>query len=490
MLHQLYDRIMTLKDIIIEVDITHRCNMHCRHCNRLCNAESFYGASRTYKDMQKKHIDFLCNEITKAPIGLVDMIRIIGGEPLLSKIIDYAVVRFEELKNDGYINQINIVSNGTIEPSSICRPYIVYSPVIVGEMIKQKGSTLSTDEVYQIKNQKHRNVTVAPLDVNAEYSICDRITVCGIQFTAYGFSYTACCFPVMYVNRENHKRFLHHLPLSIDDFFDKDFKEDVCSLCVFAIKDYKMLIMQNHEMQDKNYIGSHWQSLITQNLQCFNEPDTKWIDNHAEEIYNFRDIGLSTKSMRRGKIYRSACLANIQTDPLFKQLITKKRITCIIDLRTNNEYRWNPYDAACLEQCRLIRLPIDTKDREPDFEQKYKLNDKELIQYVYCAQNISNQIHTLFSLINPVEDNILIHCHSGKDRTGCIIALFELLAGVEKETIYEDYLKSKQDTQLHKIDIFLNMVMRFGSIDKYLISCGVSEESINTWKKELRDGTK
>ena len=135
-------------------------------------------------------------------------------------------------------------------------------------------------------------------------------------------------------------------------------------------------------------------------------------------------------------------------------------------------------------------MPIDTKDREPDFEQKYKLNDKELIQYVYCAQNISNQIHTLFSLINPVEDNILIHCHSGKDRTGCIIALFELLAGVEKETIYEDYLKSKQDTQLHKIDIFLNMVMRFGSIDKYLISCGVSEESINTWKKELRDGTK
>ena len=71
-----------------------------------------------------------------------------------------------------------------------------------------------------------------------------------------------------------------------------------------------------------------------------------------------------------------------------------------------------------------------------------------------------------------------------------VIALFELLAGVEKEVIYEDYLKSKQDTQLYKIDLFLNMVMRFGSIDKYLISCGVSKECINTWKKELRDGTK
>lgn len=136
MSHQLYDRIMALKDIIIEVDITHRCNMHCRHCNRLCNAESFYGTSRTYKDMHKKHIDFLCNEIIKAPAGLVGMIRIIGGEPLLSKIIDYAVVRFEELKKERFIKHINIVSNGTVEPSPICRPYIVYSPVIVGEMIK------------------------------------------------------------------------------------------------------------------------------------------------------------------------------------------------------------------------------------------------------------------------------------------------------------------------------------------------------------------
>ena len=480
---------MTLNNIIIEVDITHRCNMHCRHCNRLCNAESFYGTSRTHKDMQKKHIDYLCNEIIKAPCGMISMIRIIGGEPLLSKIIDYAVIRFEELKRGGYIKHINIVSNGTIQPSPICQPYIVYSPVIVGDMIEKRGRCLDTDEVYQIKNQKHRNITISPIDVNVEYCICDRIDVCGIQFTAFGFSYTACCFPAMYVSRKNHKRFLHHLPMSTDDFFDEDFEKDVCSLCVFAIKDYKTFIQQASEMQDQNFIGSHWQSLISQNIHSFNEPDTKWINNYVLEIYNFRDIGFSTKSMRQGKIYRSASLANIQKDHFFKELI-KERITCIIDLRTNNEYRWNPYDASCLGQCRLIRLPIDTNDREPDFEQKYKLEDKELIQYIYCAKNISNQLYTLFSMINPVEDKILIHCHSGKDRTGCVIALFELLAGVEKEVIYEDYLKSKQDTQLYKIDLFLNMVMRFGSIDKYLISCGVSKECINTWKKELRDGTK
>ncbi len=49
--------------------------------------------------------------------SLVKMIRILGGEPLLSDIIDYAVRAFEELKDIGYIEQINIVSNGTIQPS-------------------------------------------------------------------------------------------------------------------------------------------------------------------------------------------------------------------------------------------------------------------------------------------------------------------------------------------------------------------------------------
>lgn len=44
--------------LTIEIDITHRCNLHCRHCNRLCNAESMYGVVREHKDMEKKHIDF------------------------------------------------------------------------------------------------------------------------------------------------------------------------------------------------------------------------------------------------------------------------------------------------------------------------------------------------------------------------------------------------------------------------------------------------
>lgn len=94
-----------LKGIIVEVDITHRCNLACRHCNRLCNAEKLYGVTRSHIDMEKVHIDFLCQEIKRHQPGLIKMIRILGGEPLLSDIIDYAVRAFEELKDIGYIEQ-------------------------------------------------------------------------------------------------------------------------------------------------------------------------------------------------------------------------------------------------------------------------------------------------------------------------------------------------------------------------------------------------
>lgn len=44
--------------LTIEIDITHRCNLHCRHCNRLCNAESMYGVVREHKDTKtRSHTD-------------------------------------------------------------------------------------------------------------------------------------------------------------------------------------------------------------------------------------------------------------------------------------------------------------------------------------------------------------------------------------------------------------------------------------------------
>lgn len=252
--------------------------MRCRHCNRLCNAESMYGVKRKHKDMDESHIDYLCSQILAYPKGRIGLIRIIGGEPLLSRILDYAISRFEDLVHKGYANNINIVTNGTVRPSEISKKYVVYSPVCVGEMIKEKGRELTTEEVYKIKNIKHRNITVCPNDLNLDANICDRVSVCGIHYSVYGFSYTAACFPSMFVSQRNHSRFLHYLPLDIREFFDSKFESEVCAICVNAIENYKSLVKQNPHIQDLKHIGSSWKKLILENNNLFEEPEYNWID--------------------------------------------------------------------------------------------------------------------------------------------------------------------------------------------------------------------
>ena len=40
-------------------------------------------------------------------------------------------------------------------------------------MIEDKGRPLTKNEIYSIKNIKHRNITFSPEDIGADYKICD-----------------------------------------------------------------------------------------------------------------------------------------------------------------------------------------------------------------------------------------------------------------------------------------------------------------------------
>ena len=76
-----------MEKLIIEVDITHRCNLICRHCNRLCNAENQYAIVRNSLDMDMRHIDYLCREIKSIRKGSIETIRILGGGAIIVKDI-------------------------------------------------------------------------------------------------------------------------------------------------------------------------------------------------------------------------------------------------------------------------------------------------------------------------------------------------------------------------------------------------------------------
>ena len=200
---------------------------------------------------------------------------------------------------------------------------------------------------------------------------------------------------------------------------------------------------------------------------------------------NFRDIHGICNSIVPGKIFRSAYLSCFQNNGMLEKIIIDNNITCIVDLRTESECSWNPYKSDHILGCRIINLPINTKHREVNFEAKYNISNNEYIQYIYCAKNARETVFNLFTLVDPTKDNMLIHCFSGKDRTGCIIALIELLVGANQDIIIKDYLESKQDTSIDKIELYLNFIIKYGSIESCLISCGISLECINKWKYSL-----
>ena len=260
---------------IVEVDITHRCNLRCRHCNRLCNAETHYNTHRDLLDMDERHINYLCSQIRKQQAGKIRMLRILGGEPLLSPIIRYAIESFESLRTEGLIQDIVVMSNGTVKVPEYLEPYIIHYPPKIQNVISNNGK-ITTNEVYSIKEEKHVNITFSPADNDCFIDKpCDRYIGCGVHYSVYGFSLCASCFPSMFVFQRNHGRFLHHLPSSIDSFIDERFTKEVCSFCVYGLR----LMGLNTDTLAKEGMGNRWEMEVGFNRNNgFKEPDTSWIN--------------------------------------------------------------------------------------------------------------------------------------------------------------------------------------------------------------------
>lgn len=257
----------------IEVEITFRCNLKCRHCNRFCNSEKEYNLTRSMVDMDMKHITHLCMEIMRFPKQSFHTLRIIGGEPLMSDILTETLNAFKNLVISGFIRDIFIVTNGTFKADDEIKPYIILLPQKLNTVFSTKGY-LTRSEVYEIKNIKHRNITIVPADLGIEGKLCDRVLLCGINYSIYGFSLCAPCLTPLILFPENHGFFRYDIPKSFGDFISREFEREVCTRCSFCDTLPEASILRNNS----HFIGETWQSQIDKNLKNSNEPDTNWIN--------------------------------------------------------------------------------------------------------------------------------------------------------------------------------------------------------------------
>ena len=251
-----------------------------------------------------------------------------------------------------------------------------------------------------------------------------------------------------------------------------------------------------------------------------------------EGASNFREIGgLKTQSgfMKSGLLFRSDDLSALSKNDL--QTISRLNLKTIIDLRTPNEIKYKPDKLPSANSIRIINIPFFHQKRDYNQLQimwflitnSKKTNFEKFIKehYLNNAFNRANEVGKVFRIISE-EKNLpaLVHCKAGKDRTGLISALIQLLAGVHRDTILEEYLatnflmKSKMEKiekiirrmslfraspekikpllevhQEYLTDVIDQIFLRYGSIEKYLIdACRVDIDTIEKIKSQISTG--
>ena len=156
--------------------------------------------------------------------------------------------------------------------------------------------------------------------------------------------------------------------------------------------------------------------------------------------------------MKGGLLFRSDLLYHL--NPKEKALLRDNNIKVVIDLRGPDEVEH--LKDTNIKAIRFINLPLlpEKKEDEPSQIVTIKhmtLPDMPLAYRQLVKPDRKEAWSKIFDLlINNKEGAILFHCSAGKDRTGVLSAVILTALGIDKETIYQDYLLTNEKPLYYK----------------------------------------
>ncbi len=186
-------------------------------------------------------------------------------------------------------------------------------------------------------------------------------------------------------------------------------------------------------------------------------------------------------------------------------------VRLVLDLRSADEVERDPSPFVDSTAYRLLPLidPSREHERDPDDERSHPAT------YIGSLRRNRERIAAAVAEIADAPDGaVLVHCHSGKDRTGIVVPLVLRMAGVDPEHIAVDYalsaqcLQERSDQWLAAIDDererareremartdpetmveFLHALdEQYGGVESYLLDIGVSPERLDRLRERLLD---
>lgn len=197
----------------------------------------------------------------------------------------------------------------------------------------------------------------------------------------------------------------------------------------------------------------------------------------ASSIPNFRDAGghetVEGARVRTGLLYRSVALDEPSDEAL--RLLSELGVRTVFDLRTSMEQEHKPDrlpdgtrhmsvdlladsgEADPAELFALMQDPVRASEelRDGGTQRFYVATYHDLVRLPSARAGYSRLLRTL---ADPRARPALVHCTTGKDRTGWAVALLLLYLGVSEADVMEEYLASDAEVRgafSHVIDDFV-----------------------------------
>ncbi|MFY0331410.1 tyrosine-protein phosphatase [Bacillus sp. YIM B13410] len=177
------------------------------------------------------------------------------------------------------------------------------------------------------------------------------------------------------------------------------------------------------------------------------------------KLANFREAGgLQTTDqmvIKQGMIYRSADLSRLTKQDIMT--FSTLGIQTICDLRTSSERKSHP--PKIMEHDKIVHIPMQPDSMMPSKWTMFRMLIAEgkslsftpIMKDVYQSMlyERKKEIQQLFTLLSDEKNYpLMLHCTSGKDRTGFLSALIQLAAGVPVHTVLSEYMRSNEGVKI------------------------------------------
>jgi protein-tyrosine phosphatase len=172
-------------------------------------------------------------------------------------------------------------------------------------------------------------------------------------------------------------------------------------------------------------------------------------------LSNFRDVGglktVDGRMFRAGVVFRSDELSRLSAGDLVKLQGLGLKLIC--DLRSPEESQKRRLRLRG-ESIRVVNVPLHEQATQDGSRRKLfgflfsktggdRFREFSRDYYHHMAFGQTARIREVITLLSEAQNlPALIHCTAGKDRTGFLAALIQLLVGVPYEVVREDYLRT------------------------------------------------